>query len=554
MKKKNCYIYTRVSTSMQVDGFSLDAQKEKLRKYAEFQEFSIAGEYSDEGKSGKSIEGRPQFQEMLKDIAECKDNIEYVLVFKLSRFGRNAADVLNSLQQMEDYGVNLICVEDGIDSSKDSGKLMISVLSAVAEIERENILVQTMEGRKQKAREGKWNGGFAPYGYKLVDGELKIAEDEAEIIRVIYDKFIHTTMGAATVAKYLNRQGYVKKKRQNGTLDAFTAHFVKLVLDNPIYCGKIAFGRRKTEKIQGSRNQFHVVKQAEYPIYEGIHEAIITEEDWLLAQEKRKKTGVKSEKIYSVEHQHLLSGILRCPECGAALYGSVNRKRKKDGSFYRDYWYYACKHRLEYDGHKCSYKKQIHQDKINNAVVEVIRHIVQNSQFDTAIKKKLESSVDLETYQTEENFLKENIRQLTAAKERLGNQIDRLDDTDRHYKEKYNDMQNRIESLYDEIAEVSASLETVQMQIQGIREEQISQERVYEFLELFDIMYDKFTETEKKEFFHSFIKRIEIYPEPLENGQILKSIQFRFPVYYQGNPGRIHFFRIWKIPLRLCVS
>ena len=180
---------------------------------------------------------------------------------------------------MQDYGVNLICVEDGIDSSKDSGKLMISVLSAVAEIERENILVQTMEGRKQKAREGKWNGGFAPYGYELIDGELKIAEDEAEIIRIIYDKFIHTTMGAGTVAKYLNRQGYIKKKRQNGTLDAFTAHFVKLVLDNPIYCGKIAFGRRKTEKIQGSRNEYHVVKQEEYPVYDGIHDAIISEEE-----------------------------------------------------------------------------------------------------------------------------------------------------------------------------------------------------------------------------------------------------------------------------------
>ena len=79
------------------------------------------------------------------------DEVQFVLVFKLSRFGRNAADVLNSLQRMQDFGVNLICVEDGIDSSKDSGKLMISVLSAMAEIERENILVQTMEGRKQKA-------------------------------------------------------------------------------------------------------------------------------------------------------------------------------------------------------------------------------------------------------------------------------------------------------------------------------------------------------------------------------------------------------------------
>ena len=80
---------------------------------------------------------------------------------------------------MQDFDVNLICVEDGIDSSKDAGKLMISVLSAVAEIERENIRVQTMEGRIQKAREGKWNGGFAPYGYKLEKGMLYINEEEA---------------------------------------------------------------------------------------------------------------------------------------------------------------------------------------------------------------------------------------------------------------------------------------------------------------------------------------------------------------------------------------
>ena len=535
MKRKNCYIYTRVSTSMQVDGFSLDAQREKLRRYAEFQDLMIAGEYSDEGKSGKNIEGRPEFQTMLNDISEGKDNVEYVLVFKLSRFGRNAADVLNSLQLMQDYGVNLICVEDGIDSSKDSGKLMISVLSAVAEIERENILVQTMEGRKQKAREGKWNGGFAPYGYELIDGELKIAEDEAEIIRIIYDKFIHTTMGAGTVAKYLNRQGYIKKKRQNGTLDAFTAHFVKLVLDNPIYCGKIAFGRRKTEKIQGSRNEYHVVKQEEYPIYDGIHDAIISEEDWLLAQDKRKKTGIKNEKIYSTEHQHLLTGIIKCPVCGAGLYGSVNRKRKKDGSFYRDYWYYACKHRLEYDGHKCTFKKQIHQEKINEAVVEVIRNIVKNSKFDSAIKEKLDASVDLSKYEKEEAYLMTQIRQLTAAKERLGSQIDRLDCSDRHYEQKYTDMQNRINSLYDEIAEATENLETVQTQIKAIKEQKISQKRIFEFLELFDIIYNEFTEFEKKEFLHSFIKKIEIYPEPLENGQILKSIQFRFPVYYQGN-------------------
>ena len=84
---------------------------------------------------------------MLDNAENGIDEVQLVLVFKLSRFGRNAADVLNSLQRMQDFGVNLICVEDGIDSSKDSGKLMISVLSAVAEIERENNEQEQPDGR-----------------------------------------------------------------------------------------------------------------------------------------------------------------------------------------------------------------------------------------------------------------------------------------------------------------------------------------------------------------------------------------------------------------------
>ena len=176
--KQRCYIYTRVSTSMQVEGFSLDAQRTRLLKFAEFRDLEVVDEYSDKGRSGKNIQGRPEFQRMLKDIESGKDKVSFVLVFKLSRFGRNAADVLTSLQKLQDNGVNLICAEDGLDSSHGTGKLIIQILSAVAELERENIRVQTMEGRLQKAREGKWNGGFAPYGYKLVDGKLEIAEDE----------------------------------------------------------------------------------------------------------------------------------------------------------------------------------------------------------------------------------------------------------------------------------------------------------------------------------------------------------------------------------------
>ena len=541
MKKKNCYIYTRVSTAMQVEGFSLDAQKDKLRKFAEFQDLFISGEYTDEGKSGKNIDGRPEFQQMLLDIQSGKDDVSYVLVYKLSRFGRNAADVLSSLQHMQDYGVNLICVEDGIDSSKDSGKLMISVLSAVAEIERENILVQTMEGRKQKAREGRWNGGFAPYGYTLRDGELYIQEDEAEIIRIIYDKFINTNMGAATIARYLTQQGYKKKIRQNGTLDTFSAHFVKLVLDNPIYCGKIAYGRRKNEKIAGSHNEYHVVKQAEYPVYEGAHEAIITEPDWMLAQQKRLRTGVKNDKIYSLDHQHILSGIIKCPECGAGLYGSVNRKRKKDGTFYRDYWYYACKHRLDRDGHKCTFKTQIHQDKINSAVEELLLNVLTNEKFSAAINQKIEASIDIETLEVEADSIRRHIKKLSGAKDKLGEQIDRLDVTDRHYESKYDDMQKRLESLYDEIDLANKSLEDKLIQISHVREQHMTKEQVYDYLSIFDTMYSDFTDVEKKAFLQSFIKEIQIYPEPQEGGRILKSIELNIPVYLNGQETRYLF-------------
>ena len=264
MKKARtkCYIYTRVSTAMQVDGYSLDAQREKLRKYADYEDMVIAGEYSDEGFSGKNIQGRHEFQQMLRDVQDCKDGVSYVLVFKLSRFGRNAANVLSTLQVMQDFGVNLICVEDGIDSSKDAGKLMISVLSAVAEIERENIRVQTMEGRIQKAREGRWNGGFAPYGYRLVDGVLQINEDEAPAIRTIFEQYVNTDTGANGLSKYLETHGFQKLARQNGTSPLFSATLIRAILKNPVYCGKIAFGRRKLEKIHGTRNEYHQVPQA----------------------------------------------------------------------------------------------------------------------------------------------------------------------------------------------------------------------------------------------------------------------------------------------------
>lgn len=534
MKKKKCYIYTRVSTLIQTDGYSLDAQKDKLMKYAAYQDMEIVGEYSDAGRSGKNIEGRPDFQRMLSDIENEKDDITFVLVFKLSRFGRNAADVLSSLQLMQDHDVNLICVEDGIDSSKDSGKLVISVLSAVAEIERENILVQTMEGRKQKAREGGWNGGFAPYGYKLIDGKLEIAEDEAEAIRVIYDKYVNTTMGMNSIAKYMNEQGYVKKQRQNGSLSRFSYAFIQDVLDNPVYMGKLAYGRRKSEKIKGERNKFHIVKQDEFPIYEGQQDAIVSVDLWYAAKSKREATGGKREKKYGLEHAHLLSGILKCPVCGAGMYGGRQSKQKKDGSYYDPYYYYFCKHRLQVDGHVCTFKKQIKQEKINGAVEELLFNIVKNEKFASAMKARIGSQVDTTEIEQERENLRKFQRQLEMSKDRLGKQIDLLDPSDRLYNRKYEDMSARLDRLYEDIAEVDDKIDELTSRIQNIHQEQINADSVYNYLLLFEKYYNQFTDIEKKEFMNTILEKVEIFDEVQEDGRILKAVYFKFPVFFDG--------------------
>ena len=534
MKKKaktKCYIYTRVSTSMQVDGYSLDAQRDKLRKYAEYEDMEIAGEYSDEGFSGKNIQGRHEFQRMLQDIQDCKDGVEYVLVFKLSRFGRNAADVLNSLQLMQDFGVNLICVEDGIDSSKDSGKLMISVLSAVAEIERENIRTQTMAGREQKAREGKWNGGFAPYGYRLENGELLIAEDEAEVIRVIFDRYIHSNDGVNGVAKYLNQHGYTKKLRQNGTLPGFSASFVKSIIDNLIYMGKIAYGRRRTEKKIGARNEMHVVAQSEFPVYEGQHNAIVSEEDWNLAHEKRKVNAYRREKVNDPEHAHILSGILKCPCCGKSLYGNVSKAHSKDK---KTRYYYYCKNTVTSTGHQCTFRQNIEQTEMNRMVASIVSAMVKDPRFAEAIKEKIGSAVDTGSLEKQLGALQSQLRQALGTKSRLEKQMDSLDINDQYYNRRISDLQRRYEDQYGRIDEIESQIDDVQNQIHIIRQEKISGDNIYRLLLAFDQVYDAATEVERKEFMRAFIERIELFPEKQPDGNWIRKIIFNFPVPVNG--------------------
>ena len=531
-EKTKVYIYTRVSTAMQIDGYSLDAQKSRMRAFAEFNDYKIVGEYEDAGKSGKSVEGRIQFNQMMEDIKSNKDGVSYVLVFKLSRFGRNAADVLSTLQVMQNFGVNLICVEDGIDSSKDAGRLMISVLSAVAEIERENIRVQTMEGRIQKARAGKWNGGFAPYGYSLEKGQLFINEEEAEAIRVIFDQYVHTDIGANGLAKYLENHGIRKIPRQNGKNPLFDAALLRRILKNPVYCGKIAYGRRRTEKVHDTRNDYKLVEQDDYLLVDGLHEGIVSEELWNEAQVKLLAQAKKYEKVNHGKDNkiHLLSGIVKCPICGAGMYGNKSIKHKADGTKYKEFFYYGCKHRTMPHGHKCDYKKQINEELLDDAVAEVIVKLVSNPKFATMMQEKINMKVDTTAIEQEIANYEKQLRQSYSVKARLMEEIDSLDPDDKHYIKRKADLDDRLYKMYDKIEDTENLLIAARAKKMAIEAEKMTGDNIYKVLIYFEKLYAVMNEQEKRQLMETLISEIQIYSERQTNGQWLKSIKFKLPI------------------------
>lgn len=532
MEMTKAYTYTRVSTAMQIDGYSLEAQKNRIKAFAEYSQFNIVHEYEDAGKSGKSIDGRIQFQTMLNDIITGKDKVSYVLVYKLSRFGRNAADVLSTLQIMQDYGVNLICVEDGIDSSKDAGKLMISVLSAVAEIERENIRIQTMEGRIQKARDGKWNGGFAPYGYKIVDGILEINEEEAEAIRMIFDLYANTDMGANGVAKYLENHGIRKIARQNGKYPLFSPHLIREIINNPVYHGKIAYGRRKTEKVHGTRNEYRQVKSDEYLLVEGLHEALVDDELWKKTQLKIASQAKKYEVVDRVKNQqkHLLSGIVKCPICGTGMYGNKSIKHKKDGTKYKDFYYYGCKHRKMIDGQKCTYRKQINEDVLNGAVIEIVSKAINNSKLLSIMKEKINTKIDTSEIDLEINNYEKQLRQFQLLKNNLISEIDMLDPENKHYTAIKNDLNERLYSMYDKIEDVRELLNDACARKKTIEDEKLTSDNIFEILMHFDKLFSIMSNDEQRKFVELLIEEIQVYEERQSSGQWIKSIKFKLPI------------------------
>lgn len=389
-----------------------------------------------------------------------------------------------------------------------------------------------MEGRIQKAREGKWNGGFAPYGYQLVNGKLEINKEEAFAIRAIFDQYINTTMSANGVAKYLKNQGIQKIARQNGNKPMFDAGLIRKILANPVYYDKIAYGRRKTEKKHGTRNEYHLVEQEDYLVVDGIHEAIVSSEVWEAAQVKLLSQAKKYEHLNKGKsvRTHLLSGILKCPICGSGMYGNKSIKRRKDGSKYKDFYYYGCKHIKMIYGKECTYGKQIKQELLDQAVAEIIGKLVSKPQFAKLMQEKIDLKVDTKALDIEIKNYEKELKKNNSIKTKIVEELDALDVGEKHYYRRKEDLDNRLYRMYDKIDHLENQIIDAKARKRNLEAEKLTGANIYKILIYFDKLYQLMDEKERRQLVESLISEIEIYEEKRDNGQWLKSITLKLPI------------------------
>ena len=210
------------------------------------------------------------------------------------------------------------------------------------------------------------------------------------------------------------------------------------------------------------------------------------------------------------------------------LYKAI--KKRKDGSNYKDFYYYGCKHRNMTRGHKCDYKKQVHEEMLDASVAEVISKLVSNPKFSDLIRSKINMEVDTSALDQEIANYEKQLRQLYHNKDTILSDIDSLDYEDKHYQRRKTDLENRLYKTYDKIEEAEELLVSAKTKRRSLLADKITGDNIYKALIFFDKLYDKMNEAERREFLSQLVDNVQIYEERKENGQWLKSIEFKLPI------------------------
>lgn len=446
---KKIAIYARKS-KFTGKGDSIDAQVELCKnkiyeKYGNIPD-ELIDVFSDEGVSGASTKKRKQFQAMMKNVVEGK--YDCVVTYKLDRFSRSTSDFFTNLDIIKNNNVTFISVSDTFDTSTPNGKIFMGMMVMFSEFERNLITERITDNMIFLAKSGRWLGGTCPTGYCSVkisgdtknDGmirtqhKLEIIPEEAEIIKLIFNKYVEEK-SLTKVVSYLLRNGI--KSKTNTDYSRFA---IKSILENPVYApndlkiydyfndlGSEIFseisefngkhGMMVYNKTSQEPGKAHSKKDSkEWIVAIGKHKPLVSSDMWLEAQSLLNKNSSKSYRKPK-STTAVLSGLLRCGECGAFMRPKADNRRKTPEGDVK--FTYRCEMKLASNKSKCSMKDP-YGNKIDKLVIDKIKEIATNSEeIYKDLKKK--SKAELDNQKTYKNELQQLLKARKEAEKAIEN-------------------------------------------------------------------------------------------------------------------------------------
>lgn len=514
-------IYARVSTEEQAEqGYSIEAQLDTLRDYCKRNGLDIYQKYVDAGFSGKSIEGRLALQRLLKDAN--KDLFQMVLVWKVSRLARKTVDFLNMIEDFKDKGIHFRSFSENFETETPIGQFVLQMISGIGELELKTIVENVKMGMKQRAKTGKHNGKL-PLGYRAIadpsdpSGRSKVVVVEAEAITIqkIFELYA-AGRGLKSIANELNHSGYKTK-----TDKTFSTTAIKEILNNPFYNGKIRFNRYENWSNKRRRG-----KSAEPIIANGKHEAIIHDELWEKVQFLLKKKSFTPSRIFDGEF--LLTGLIRCPKCGAAMVASRTRSKKKTGEVVNRL-YYSCGAFRSKGSSVCS-ANSIRKQEAEEEVLKRITQVLTKEHILKAIITKINHKLSTRTVP------------LKAELERIRRQLEQLENNKLRYLTLFEQetvdktiFSERIQEIQTELTKLRAEKSRLELELAEDNTSPVDFEQVHELITGFHQVLIAAPFEQRKTLLHLFIKRIT-----LDTNKQIETIELSFDEhvdsYFSSHP------------------
>ena len=499
-KKILVAIYSRVSTIEQAEeGYSIDEQERLLIEWCKKMDYEVYKCYADRGISGKDIKSRPSLKELLSDAEEKK--FQMVISWKINRISRKLEDVLKIVNLLENNNISFKSYSEPFETNTPAGKMQFQMMALIGEFERGTIAQNVKMGMCAKARAGEWCGGRV-LGYDLVQMEkqpgakrtktkLVINEKEAEAVRFIFNEY-GNGKGYKAITNQLNKIGYKTKLGNN-----FSVGSIREILTNPVYIGKVRYNVRQNWSEKRRRNI-----NANPIITDGIHEAIIDEKLWDKVQAILSSKKGKPARVHDGEFP--LTGILKCPKCGAGMVISRTTNKMADGTKKR-IAYYACGNWKNKGTAVCN-SNSVRADKANEYVFNKLSELLMNEKMVKSIVR---------------NVNNERVRKINPAKKELSkidSELEKLDKkraklfeayedeiiTKEEFRDRKDELTKRIKALEEEKAPLLVTLSD------NINEE-LPYELIKSILENFSkVLTESSTREQQKKLLHMIISEITV--------------------------------------------